>query len=292
VKNWTKTLSIIAIVLSLAAITGIFNKSGGSSAPKEKSVLEHVRETGVLRCGYVVEPPYTQLDASGKPEGIIPDIMAAIAKYAEIKVEFTQEIVIATMLEDINQGKYDVSCGSWYYNPIRSKRALFTKPFAYSPVYTVVRADDNRLKPDLSNLESDQLIVASIDGEAPTLTSQVRYPKIKYFNLPQASQLADLLVAVADKKADVVFMTPEVFRLYDEHNPGKLKILSYDHPFMISPVAFMVKSDAQDLATFISDSIEFLDGLGVMDQIYDKYDPKHELFLRPAKTYQIEKQVK
>lgn len=283
-----KNLAILALLISVVALfPALFFKQGGGTSTGPQ-VLEKIRTTGVLRCGYFVEPPYLEYDQSAKkPVGIIPDLLDAVAKYADIKIEWTQELALGSMIEDLNLGKFDMVCGSLFYNPVRSKRALLLEPFAYAPVYAVVRSDETRLTETLGNLNDSDLVVTALDGEGPTLTAQARFPKPKRFSLPQQSDVSMLMETVASKKADVTFVSPQVFFNYDKSHPGKLKILSHQHPMMISPVSFMVREDAQDMANFINQSIQFLDGLGILDEIYAKYDPTGKLFLRPAKTYQV-----
>ena len=286
-KDWTRTLSIVAIALSVVAITGVSHNKTTAPETKVESAMQHVRETGVLRCGYFIEPPYTEIDPkTGKLGGIVPDMMAELGKYASIKVEFTTEVIIGTMLEDLNMGKYDAICSSLGYNPVRSKNALFVAPFVYAPLYTVVRTDETRVQPDLSNLEASGVTINTLDGEVGTLTAKARFPNAKYTSAPQMTDLSTIIQDIVDKKADLAFVSPQVFYNYNDHNPGKLKILSLDYPLATYPIGFAVKAGDRDLADFLSDSTKFLNGIGVLDQIYDKYDPKHQLFLRPAKIYQ------
>jgi len=155
-------------------------------------------------------------------------------------------------------------------------------------LYSVVRSDETRIASDLSNLETSGVVVGALDGEVGTLTAQARFPKAKYVFLPQMSDMGAVLQDVVSKKADITFVSPQVFVNYDTNNPGKLKVLSREYPLATFPGGFMVKAGDRELADFISHSQAFLNSVGVLDRILDKYDPGRQLILRPAKLYRIE----
>ncbi len=275
----------IAAVVSLIMI--LLFGGHGKTGTTNQSVYQKMLATGELRCGYFVEPPYFMKDGNnGAISGIIPDMLNEIGKGAEVTFKFDTEIPsLGTMLEDLNLGKYDAVCGSLFFNPNRSKRGLFTKAIAYAPLYGVVRANETRIKPDLSNLNSGTFSITAMEGEGGTMNAQKRFPQAKFTQLPQMADITLMTTSVADGKADITFVSPDVFKRFNKSTPGKLKVLSYEHPLMVTPIALMVKADEQALANFIDTSIDYLQGTGKMDELYKKYDPDGDLLRRPALPY-------
>ena len=286
-NNALWTTAAIAAAVSLLMIL-LFSGHGTTNTANNQSVYEKIISSGELNCGYIIEPPYTIKDANtGEVTGVIPDILAEIGKAAEINVKFVHEIPsTGTMIEDLNSGKYDVSCSSWFYHPNRSKRALFLNPIAYAPIYAVVRANETRIKDDMSNLDNGNFKIAAMEGEGMTLHATKRFANAKFTQLPQMADISLLVTTVADGKADIAFVSPEVFNRFNKNNAGKVKLLSRTHFLMISPVAMMVKAGEQDLANVLNTSVAYLQSTGKLDEIYDKYDPHHDLFRRPALPYQ------
>lgn len=287
-KNNLVYTIVIAALVSIIMVF-VFGRGGSpSSAATSQSVLQKVVASGQLSCGYIVEPPYIIKDGNtGQLTGIIPDIMTEIGKAADIDVKFTQEIAsAANIFEDLNMGKYDVSCGSWFVNPGRAKKGIFLKPIAYAPLYALVRANETRIKEDMSNLDSSEFKIAAMEGEGATMSAQKRFPHAQFVQTPQMADLTLLTTSVQDGKADITFVSPDVFKRYEKNSPGKLKVLSYTHFLAIAPVSMIVKSGEHDLADFINYSIDFLQGNGKLEEIYNKYDPDGDRFRRPAVPYQ------
>ena len=64
---------------------------------EKESVYDRVMRTGVIECGYFVEPPFTiRNEATGEFSGIAVDLIELIARDLNLKVEWKEQISFAT----------------------------------------------------------------------------------------------------------------------------------------------------------------------------------------------------
>jgi len=136
---------LLAILLSVALSTAAAFYIGGAKKEKasqpavKETRLEQIKRTGVLRCGYVNWPPFTQKDPNtGKLSGMSYEIVEEIGRQLKLKVEWVSEVSTGSMLSDINLNRFDMICSPFAITPGRAREANFTMPFSYMPVYMYV----------------------------------------------------------------------------------------------------------------------------------------------------------
>lgn len=254
-------------------------------AASSESVYEHVMRTGVLRCGYFEEVPFTNIDPNtNKKTGIAVELMETITSQTGLKIEWAQPVNFPTMAEDLKMGRYDAVCGG-LFNSARAGRFDYTQAFIYVPIYGYVRKGDRRFENNLVAVNAPNIVLSTLDGEASSEVARRMYPRAKQLSLPQASEISQLLLSVADKKADISFVLPSVFAQFDKNNPRQLRKVENKDPFYVFSVSFAVRPGELELKNMLDFMIKQLIVSGEMDRIIDKYEETPGMFLRAAKPY-------
>ena len=285
-----KTILTAAVIAALVAVGVVLmlkpNAQNGEVAAKE-SAYARVMRTGVLRCGYLVWPPLMNKDPNtGELSGILHDYMKALAKEAELEVEFTQEVSLETYLQDMNNGRYDVECAGGWPNAVRGKLAAYVDPIAYYPMYAYVRADDNRFDDKPLNVFNDEAVrMVVTDGETSDILHRKRFPNSARVSLPVTAVTADMmLLNVATGKGDVVFLDVATGQQYIAKNPNTVKQLPT--PVRVVEINLSVANGEDKLLNFLNKATDQLQLDGTLESILTQYENGQTLFLRPAKPYQ------
>lgn len=93
-----------------SALLAIAVLGAPSAMAQQQPAFDHVIGSKTLRCGYFVYAPGIYKDPNTKElSGIYVDTMKSIAGRLGLKLEWTQEVGFATMVEELNKGKYDAS---------------------------------------------------------------------------------------------------------------------------------------------------------------------------------------
>ncbi len=158
-------------------------------------------------------------------------------------------------------------------------RIDYTIPYAYSPVYAYARNGRTEFDNKLDNLDWSKVSVSGLDGEGATTIARKKIANAKFVILPESSSVAEMLTSVADKKADMGFLTPTVFKEFDKTNPGVLKRVAADHPFYVFNVSFAVKPDEAGFKNMLDYMIRSMTENGTLQGLFRKYDPDGLLFM-------------
>jgi len=277
---------LISVIISVGLSYVLINHQTGSSSQPEKqqSVYERVISSGTLRCGYFEEAPFTIVDPNtGKKSGIAVELAEKIAEELGLKVEWTSAISWGTIGDDLGNNRYDAICGSLFNLP-RAGRVDYTIPYTYVPVYAYTQAGRIDFDNKLDQLDWSQISVAGIDGEGSTTIARKKIPQAKFVILPQTSQIAEMLTSVIDKKADIGFVMPTVFKNFDKNSPNKLQKIVTDKPFYVFNVSFGVKPDEPAFKNMLDYMMRNMAANGYLQSLFDKYDPDGLLF-RPQALY-------
>ncbi len=263
------------------------NTTEVASKKSDESVYDRVIRTGKIRCGYIVWPPFINKDPNtNKYSGIIYDFASTLAKSMELDLVMAEEFGLATYLQDLNNGRFDVECSGGWSNARRGKLAEYSMPIAYFPIVAVGRIDQKQNDSELDWINDSSIKVSVIDGETSSVVRNLAFPKSQAVELPNIQNSSDLLMQVVTKKADVTFTDVPSILTFQKNNPGKVKILS-NSPVRIVPINMALPAGAFRLKGAIDTAIQELLNDGVIDSILDKYDPEKKIILRVAKPYEV-----
>jgi ABC-type amino acid transport substrate-binding protein len=294
-----KNSSSLLLSAAIAAIVsfGVINSTSVNMQPatstavsqtgvvsQRQSVYERVVTSGVLRCGTFDEAPFTTTDANrGTKTGIAVDLAQTVAAELGVKLEWVDVSNFGTLTEDLKQGKYDAICASVFNLP-RKGQIDYTAPYAFVPLYAYTLKGRTEFDNALDTLDWSKVTIAGVDGEGSTTIAQKKLPNAKFNNLPQLTNIGELLNSVVTQKADLVFVTPTVFKNFNTTNPDLLQKVAAEQPFHIFSVSFAIKPNESAFKNTLDIIIRNLSVSGELVALFKKHDPEGLLF-QPAMSY-------
>ena len=281
---------VLSFVTAVATVSYFPSHTQGSAQPSSvhESVYERVMRTGTLRCGYFEEAPFTMVDANtGVKTGIAVELAQKIADELGVKLEWSAVANFGTLTEDLRIGRYDAICASLFTLP-RAGNIDYTVPYSFVPVYAFTQAGRTEFDNKLDRLDWSKVSVAGIEDEESTTVARKKIPEAKFIILPSISQIAGMLMTVVDKKADIGFVMPSVFKSFDTNNPNKLQKIVTDKPFYVFNVSFGIKPDEPAFKNMLDFMMRNLSTNGYLQDLFQKYDADNLLF-RPADLYRVAK---
>ncbi|MFZ2620317.1 MAG: transporter substrate-binding domain-containing protein [Alphaproteobacteria bacterium] len=230
-----KNLLLTALIALLASFVGVkvFMPSGAATAAKE-TAYARVMRTGVLRCGYYFWEPFMYKDIkTGAILGVNNDFIQEIGKLLGLKIEWVAEADMATIAQDLKTNKYDAFCTSIWPNAARFNNMLLTQPEVYSAAYAFVRADDTRFDGNLNKINDKSVTIAIFDGDFTEDVAKQSFPQAKTFSMPVNGTGGDMLVALANGKADIAIVDLGIYHQFSKNNPNKIRPIDGVRPVRI-----------------------------------------------------------
>ncbi len=250
-----------------------------------ESTYERVVRTKTLKCGYIIYPPELSVDPNTKElSGIVYDVIEEIGKQTGIEIDWAEEVGIAEAFDGLYTNRYDAVCASYFENPPRATRAIFTNPLNYTASFAYARIDDNRFGDNFNIINDPAITVAVIDGEISQFIAKEDFKKSNIFALPQlASNPTSALVALENKKADIVFSSKATAKQYMKKNPGKVKLISENPVQAYSQSLASFHPDDYQMKFLFDSSLRALYASGFIEKTLKKHDPELTTYL-PLKT--------
>lgn len=134
-----------AAVTSAVGAAGLPMASGAADCGK--SVLDNIKETGVLNVGVTSEVPYFGfIDERGNHVGFEYDLVTEIARRLKVKPQVTK-VTSATRIPILQQGRIDLVASTMTHYRSRDAAVDFSIDYFYSPQTLLVRKDSGIHKP-------------------------------------------------------------------------------------------------------------------------------------------------
>lgn len=285
----SRTILIAALTALIVALASIFllTPQGSQSEASGETVFERVNRTGILRCGYyIIEPNFIRDPNTGEFSGIIYDLIVEAGRIVDWKVEFVEEVSVANAVEGLVTNRYDAICTSLYRRPNIFKQVDFAGPHYYVPVKVYQRIGDTRFQNGIADLHAQGVTISTVDGSIADIIARDQFPDTKRVSLPEMSPYSDMLLNVANGKADVAFVEPAVAGDFIAKNPGKLEAVGSIPHLRIFPNIIGVRKGEYDLANTLDNAIDFLVENGFVDQLLDKYERHPGSYIRVRPGYQ------
>jgi polar amino acid transport system substrate-binding protein len=280
---------ILSALVAAIVVFGISHYAPQQMAAEQKqeTVYERVQRTGVLRCGYGLEPPMLSVDPNtGKVAGATVEIVEQIAALLNWKVVWTEQVAWSEMTAGLMANRYDLVCnGKWVFAP-QAKGGQFTIPIYFTAVHAYGRADETRLDDKLTGLNSDSYTLTSMDGEMNYYIARSRFPNAKRVEFPGLTEPGQLILAITTKKADVTFLPAFLADDYMAKNPGQIRQLT-TQPLSVFDTAFMYKTGEAAFGGVLDAALRQLRGDGAIDATLDKYGVPASTTLRVATPYRL-----
>jgi len=248
------------------------------------SAYDHVIAKNEIVCGVFPWAPYKVLDPNTKEwSGFAIDIYRRAFATLDLKVKF-KELVVGNQVQDLNSGNVDAICDDGPYTMSAGKFVEYSNPVYISIEYPYVRIDENRIKSRV-DLNNKNIHFTGIDSDLSSDLVNRLFPQASISTLPATADGAQLFMNVATKKADVVIADPAAFSVYEKSNPGKLKPLFKSEPLGKYKNVISVRKGDLKMLGLVNQAIDNVLAFGIVDDVLDGVDPKHEAFMRVRLPY-------
>lgn len=235
-------------------------------------VFEKIRQTRVIDCAYFVWPPYVMKEPNtGALTGLNVDQMSAMAQALGVTVNWKMEVGLDQIAPALAQHKADMMCATLWASSNRSWELDFSNPTHYTPLYAMVRADDDRFDGHMEKINDPEVTVVFIDGDSPQAVANARFPKARQLALPNASDGTQNLLSVLTHKADVTFVDKYLLSEFEKAHPGKIRAVSGISPVQVFGETFAVTKGETKLRDMLNVVIFELQNNGAMDGILKTY---------------------
>lgn len=284
-KNFIKAVGLLILVFLISFATAIFANRNIANQKPETAKDRIIRE-GKIRVGYIITTPQqlAKDPNTGKLYGMFYDVVEEMGKKLNLKVEWAEEVGWGTMIEGLNQGRYDMVGSPVWPNSARALRAEFSIPVTYNVMHAYARLDDNRLN-RMEDINSSNIRITVVDGTTAQFLANQKFPKAQIVALPQLSSQSELLLNVAANKADVLFQDPFVANSYMEKNPNdKFKIIE-NKVVRVDGNALVFNSGEIELKNMADIALKEELNSGFIDELLLKYDEFGNSFYPSASPY-------
>lgn len=279
---------ILLWAISVAALVlGVINFQKQGRVPTASSSTDaytSVVQTGEIRAGYLVYPPYLTKDtSSGKLAGIFYDVTEALGKNLGLKIKWVEEVNLANLAEGFKSNRYDMVAFPLWRNAGRAKVVDFSVPLFYSVVGAYVKHDDKRFDGKLVSINSPEIRIAAIDGELAADIAKTSFPKAKIESKPQLAAYEQLLLEVIAGKADVTFFNRLFANRFIAANPNKVRDVSpQTSPIRLYAECFILPLGEHRFNSMINSALVELVENGGFDTALSNHGEKPEDYFRRA----------
>jgi len=278
---------IVSAIIAVAAVK-LMPQAHVAASASEQPAFDRVTSTRTLHCGYFIWAPYLMLDPNTKKmTGFAYEIFEQVGKVLGVKVEWTEEVPMSQLADNLKTGRNDVICNTVWPSGNRAASLDFAQPIDYIGAYAFVRADDSRFDGDLSKLNDPNVTASVIEGDYTKAIADEDFPNAKQYSLAMDSDGAQLLLAVTTKKADVAFVDPFLAFDFAKNNPGTIKRVPGVTAARVFGDSYVVAKGETRLRDMLNVALQQLNQSGFIRQTLDKYLGEHKgLYFYPAKPYE------
>lgn len=280
--------SLIAAAVAIAVAWAVTSVRQPVPAPHtaqtQETAYDRVVRTGVLRCAYISwsEDYFAKDPVTGAFRGVGYDLAEALAQNLKIKIDWVEEVSVATMYEGLKTGRYDAICTPVWQDASGGTHATFTRAAYYSPVYAYARGDDTRFDlgdPQvLDKINQPSVTVADVDGSNGVEIHKNRYPKAHIAFVPGTAGAPEVIMQVMTHKADITQQNSAAVEDFLKRNPGALKRVTRQLTTFPVSVIVVPKGDER-LREWVDLGVTSLLQFGALDRILDVYDAQGIKFL-------------
>ncbi|HBM91165.1 MAG TPA: hypothetical protein DD400_04750 [Rhodospirillaceae bacterium] len=248
------------------------------------SAYDRVMKTNKIVLGVIPWSPYREKNLETKEwSGFAVEVCRRAFATMDIKVTF-KEVIFGMQVQDLNIGRVDAHCDEGPWTMSAGKFVEFSMPYFATPVFPFVRAGEMRFK-KRSDLNHPSVHFVGIDGDLSSDLVHRIFPKAKFSSMSSLTDVSQLYLNVSTGKADAVIGDPASFGVFNKSNPGKLKPLFQNQPLGPYKSVVSVKKGDMKLLGLVNQAIDNALTFGIVDEILDRYDPKHEILMRVKSRY-------
>ncbi|MEL7463019.1 MAG: transporter substrate-binding domain-containing protein [Pseudomonadota bacterium] len=222
-KIWNG-LAALAVAAGMLAAPAASQANETQQALASESVIETIKQRGVIRVGMATFVPWAMRDKNGDLIGFEIDVAKKVAADMEVEVEFVPTAwdgIIPALLA----GKFDVIIGGMSITPARNLTVNFTSPYANSSLGAMANKElaEGKAWPDDYNATDVTFVCRR--GATPCTWIQETFPKATLRQFDDQGQTvqevlngnAHVMVSSQPLPAFTIFENPDVvFAATDE----------------------------------------------------------------------------
>ncbi len=279
---------VLSIVISVVAAYVVAAHQSSAPAPTQPA-FERVTASNTLRCAYIVLPPTFAKDPNtGAYSGIAYDLTEKMAASLNLKVEWVEEVNFANLAEGLKTQRYDAVCFPLYLGNVSMAKVVdYTTPIYFTGTGIIVRADDHRFDTDRAAINSPDVTVVTIDGEASQFIRNETFPQAKDYSMPQNTEVAQMVETVITHKADVAFFDQSNFSNYlAAHQENSLvRDIATGNPLRLHAHSLVLNKGEAKLESMLGIALHEMEYAGETNAILKKYEVSPGAILRVSPPF-------
>jgi len=249
---------------AMAVLPTVAMAQDAQQALSSESVIETIKQNGVIRIGMSTFVPWAMRDKEGELIGFEIDVGTQLAEDMGVEVEFVPTAwdgIIPALLA----GKFDVIIGGMTITPERNLTVNFTAPYAHSSLGVMANKElaEGLSWPDDYN--STDVTFVCRRGATPCTYIEATFPKATLRQFDDQSQTTQ---EVMNGNAHVLMGSQPLpnFMIYD--NPDVL-ISPTDQPIDPGNEAFALRKGDPDALNYFSNWILIKNSSGWLQERHD-----------------------
>lgn len=152
--------------------------------------LARIRQEGVIRIGYAVEPPYAFMNAGGEPTGCEIEVARALVSRLGVpRIEWYQTN-FGALIPELESGCFDVIAAGMFVTPERARRVGFSEPTLHVRAALLVRSGNPlglHSYEDILKASGKPVKIAVLHGSIEeTMIRQIGVPEAQITVVPDA----------------------------------------------------------------------------------------------------------
>ncbi len=171
------------LLTALLTTAMLFCSTAFAAPAKNESMIEKVKERGVLRVGFSTFVPWAMQDKDGKFIGFEIDVATRLAKDLGVTVEFIPTKWSGIIPALLTQ-QFDIIIAGMSVTPERSKKVAFTTPYDYAGMDIVANKSKAKGFATLADFNKPEVILAARTGGSAKAAIDAHLPKatVRYFD--------------------------------------------------------------------------------------------------------------
>ena len=206
---------------------------------RAQTVLDTILARGAVRVGLTGDyRPFSIKDAAGKFEGFDVEMAESLARGLGVRLEIVPT-TWATLLGDMQAGKYDIGMGGISVTLDRAKSAYFSAPVIRTGKAPIARCADQARFTSLTAIDQPGVRVITNPGGTNERFARANVKQAEIVVFPNNAAIFDELVT---KHADVMMTDAVEARLQHRLHP-ELCAVNPDQPLDFSELAYLLPRD-------------------------------------------------
>jgi polar amino acid transport system substrate-binding protein len=229
------------------ALTILLATSTAMTGPVAARDLQEVLNTGSLRVGITLFPPWATRSGSGELIGFEVDVAKQLAADMGVKAELLAYDV-ERLVPALEAGEIDLIAAGLTITPERALHVNFSQPYADTGIGLATHSKHTANVTDLSALDNEAYSIAVVEGTVAVQLARRVLPRANVAVFPSAEAASSALVA-GEVHGYLEDEPVPTFLALD--NPGVIDV-PLARPLLLSRAGFAVNKGDPDFLAFLN----------------------------------------